>query len=100
MRDQLLNIKNTALSLILDAEDEDALESVMLQFLGRSGQLTVAMKGIKDVDPAKRPEMGQLINEIKSTLEDAINEKRAGLKQETIKKKKQTLDTTMPGNPP
>ena len=38
MEDELIDIKNTAISFVLEAEDLDNLEDTKLQFLGRSGK--------------------------------------------------------------
>ena len=44
MEEELIRIKNNALSLILDTDDPKELEQTKLQFLGRSGVLTQAIK--------------------------------------------------------
>lgn len=100
MVDQLLNIKNTVLSLLPDVEDPKELEELKLQFLGRNGQLTLALREIRNVDPEKRAQMGQLINEVKQTIEEALDTKAQELKIYLAKKKKDSIDTTMPGIPP
>ena len=54
MEDELIDIKNTAISFILEAEDLESLEETKLQFLGRNGKLTLAIKNITKVPPKKR----------------------------------------------
>ena len=44
MEEDLIGIKNSAISLILEAKDLKELEELQLQFLGRSGKLTLALK--------------------------------------------------------
>jgi phenylalanyl-tRNA synthetase alpha chain len=36
---------------------------VRVAFLGKKGQLTAVLKGMKDVAPEERPKVGQLVNE-------------------------------------
>lgn len=97
MEENLIGIKNSALSLILDSESLEALESVKLQFLGRSGKLTLAIKEISRLPIEKRPEVGSLANEVKTTVEEAIKDKRISLKESTIKQKRLKIDVTNPG---
>lgn len=97
MENELLNIKNNAVSLILDAKDLEELEEIKLQFLGRSGQLTLAIKELPRIDAERRKEVGILANEVKETIEDAINDKEQNLKHSNIRDAIQKIDITKPG---
>ncbi len=97
MENDLINIKNTALSMILDTSDPKELEELKLQFLGRSGQLTIAMKELPKIDPEKRKEVGILANEVKTTIEDALKEKGRDIKHGETKLKIEKIDVTNPG---
>ncbi|MDP3988419.1 MAG: phenylalanine--tRNA ligase subunit alpha [Candidatus Levybacteria bacterium] len=101
MEEELQNIKNTAVSFILEATDKKSLEETKLQFLGRSGKLTLAIKEIVKLPIEKRPEIGQLANGIKNTIEDLIIRKENELgekKQED--RKREITDITLPGIKP
>lgn len=100
MEEQLMQLKNEALALILDASDVKTLEEVKLQFLGRSGKLTLALKNIVNVPKENRAAIGQLINEVKQSVEEAIERQEAMLRHQTLQKKKQSLDVTNPGIKP
>ncbi len=100
MEEQLMNLKNEALSLILDAGDVKTLEEVKLQFLGRSGKLTLALKDIVNVPKDQRGEIGQLINEVKQSVEEAIERQEGMLKKERLQKKRESIDVTNPGIKP
>ncbi len=100
MEDELIDIKNTAISFILEAEDLDNLEETKLQFLGRSGKLTLAIKGITKVPAEKRKEFGVLANEVKQTIEDAIKDKTESLKHKTKTALREKIDVTNPGIKP
>lgn len=75
MKNNLLNIKNEAISLIISAQDKKEIEELRVQFLGRSGSLTLAMKDINKLPKEDRPQIGQLINETKNIIENTISEK-------------------------
>lgn len=100
MEEQLINIKNSAVSLILDAENLKTLQEIKLQFLGRSGKLTLIIKDIPKLPKEKRPDVGRLANEIKQTIEEAIENQESGVRNLESQKRKETIDTTAPGIKP
>lgn len=100
MENELLNIKNNAMSLILDTNDVADLDQVMLQFLGRSGLLTASIKNITKVPKNRRKEVGMLANEVKESIESAIDEQRKKLSRSNIEVKRQKIDVTSPGIKP
>lgn len=100
MEEELINIKNAALSFIMEASDLKALEEVKLQFLGRSGKLTLALKQLPKLPIEKRAEVGRLANEIKTAIEDTISQKAADLKIAEVQVKKERIDKTAPGISP
>lgn len=100
MNNELINIKNNALSLILESQTLDDLEEIKLQFLGRSGQLTLAIKEFPKIDKEDKREIGILANEVKSTIEQAIQDKEQQLKSSEIRQKIEKIDITNPGIKP
>ena len=100
MEEELIGIKNTALSFILEAEDLGSLEETKLQFLGRSGKLTLAMKEITKVSVEKRKEFGLLANEVKQTIENALETQKSKLKTQKLERVVEKIDVTNPGVKP
>ncbi len=100
MEEELIGIKNTALAFILEAEDLDNLEETKLQFLGKSGKLTLALKEIKNVPVEKRPAIGVLANDVKQTIEDAIEDKKQSLNHQRKTSLIEKIDVTNPGVKP
>ena len=100
MEEELIGIKNAALSFILEAQDLKSLEEVKLQFLGKSGKLTQTIKEITKIPLEKRKEVGMLANEVKQTIEDAIKEQEQGLKKQGAKILRQKIDISNPGIKP
>lgn len=96
MKDKLLNIKNDAISLILSTQDKKELEEIRIQFLGRNGSLTLAMKEIAKLPMGEKPQMGKLINEIKGIIENTISEKLSTLNSQ-LPTHHATIDVTEPG---
>lgn len=100
MEEELISIKNSAIPLILDAKEEKELEELKLQFLGRNGKLTLALKEITKVPPEKRKEFGMLANEVKEALEEAIQNQAKTLKGSVKEKIREKIDVTNPGIKP
>ncbi|OGH17053.1 MAG: phenylalanine--tRNA ligase subunit alpha [Candidatus Levybacteria bacterium RIFCSPHIGHO2_02_FULL_40_18] len=101
MEHELLKIKNDASSLIIAAEDEQELNQIKLDFLGKSGKLTQLVKEIKNVPEERRPEIGRLANEILASVEDLVETKLNELRgRKRAAVKKQILDITLPGKKP
>ncbi len=97
MEEELIGIKNAAVSMILEAPDGKELEEIKLQFLGRSGKLTLAIKDIPKLPKEKRPDIGRLANEVKQVVEETLKQKETELSSDASSKKKQKIDTTIPG---
>lgn len=101
MEQELIKLKNDASSLIIAAEDEQELNAIKLDFLGRSGKLTQLVKKIKNVPEDRRAEVGKLANEILSSVEELIENqasKLSGKRRDALKK--MTFDITRPGLKP
>jgi phenylalanyl-tRNA synthetase alpha chain len=103
MEEKLRHIKNAALPMILNASSLEELEEIKLQVFGRNGSLTLAMKDIAHVSKGEKPRMGQLINETKKILDNAISEKFSILSASRLTqsaKEKNILDVSEPGIKP
>src|SRR3989344_3025844 len=104
MENELIGLKNNAVSLILEATTPQELEEIRVQFLGRSGTLTFAMKEMAKLPKEQRPEMGVLANEVKAVIEQAIENAKASLrtrhKEKFVSEKLNKIDVTEPGNKP
>lgn len=96
MEEELIGIKNSAISFILDCKELESLEETKLIFLGKSGRLTLAIKNISKLPVEKRPEVGVLANEVKNTIEQALNDKEKELKTGRLQTKRLKIDVTNP----
>jgi phenylalanyl-tRNA synthetase alpha chain len=93
------NLKNQAISSILSCQNQDELENLRVAFLGRSGQLSELTKSISTLPKENRGEFGQLINETKKIIEDALAGQKEILTGSKIEKT-QKYDITLPGIKP
>lgn len=99
MKEKLQAIREEALAKIEAANDLDALNDIKVNVLGKKGELTQVLKGMKDVAPEERPKVGQMVNDTRT----AIEEKLENVKREIAKKireekmKNEVIDVTLPG---
>lgn len=77
------------------------LESVRVQLLGRNGEITAALKSIRDLPKADRPAAGATIHATKAAIEEALNE-RDGYIHAQLRENKlaNSVDVTLPGRIP
>jgi len=97
---QAQNLKNQAISSIIEAKSEEELEALRIGYLGRKGRLTQLIRQIPNMPPEKRSGLGQLINDAKRAVEEAIKSQQLALQQSTSKLEKEWLDVTAPGQKP
>ena len=63
MKERLQEIKEKALEQINSTDSLEKLNEVRVAFLGKKGELTEVLKGMKDVSPEERPAVGQIVND-------------------------------------
>lgn len=63
----------------LQAADAKALEELRIKYLSKKGVINGLMGEFRDVAPESKREIGMKLNELKTALQDKINELREGL---------------------
>ena len=99
MKEMLENIRKQAEKRIQESSSTDSLDEIKVSVLGKKGELTQILKGMKDLSPEERPKVGQMVNEVRAQIEAKMNEKRDSLRQEMLvaKMAHETIDVTLPG---
>jgi phenylalanyl-tRNA synthetase alpha chain len=62
---------------IEDASSAERLEDVRRRYLGRKGEVTASLRGVSSLPAAERPDAGKAWNEVRRTLADALESRRA-----------------------
>ncbi|MBQ7380990.1 MAG: phenylalanine--tRNA ligase subunit alpha, partial [Clostridia bacterium] len=96
MKAMLEKILGDALSQI---QSEGAnLEQIRIQYLGKKGELTAVLRGMGQLTPEERPVIGQLANDVRAKIEEALEKAGDAMKAKQLEEslKKETLDVTMP----
>ena len=99
MKQALEQIRDQALSAIAQAENSRAVDDIRVKFLGKKGELTSILKQMGKLSAEERPVIGQLANQIRGELEQAIAAAQQKMKEKQLQMQIQaeTLDVTMPG---
>ena len=98
MKEKLQSIKEEALAQIQAADASEKLNDVKVRFLGKKGELTAVLKGMKDVAAEDRPKVGQLVNEAREEIETALNNAKTAMEKaiREAKLKEEVIDVTLP----
>ncbi|MDF1852084.1 MAG: phenylalanine--tRNA ligase subunit alpha [Verrucomicrobiales bacterium] len=96
MLTELEAIKSDALSAIEAITDESSLEEARVGFLGKKGRLTAASAGMRDVPKEQKKDVGQKLNEVRTAITAALEEKGATLTAAKDAAAFATIDPTMP----
>ena len=98
MKERLQELAENARVRIEESEGLDKLNDVRVAYLGKKGELTAILKGMKDVSPEERPKVGQLVNETRAKIETLLEESRRKL-EEAVREEKmkaEVIDVTLP----
>jgi phenylalanyl-tRNA synthetase alpha chain len=98
----MIDVESTvteALEQFRGIDDAAELEHAKARFLGKSGVLTDALKGLGKLPPEERREAGARINGAKDRIEAALEAKRSELAASATQARlaKEALDVTLPG---
>ncbi len=98
---QLKQLRDEGLGAVQEATELKQLNEIRVHFLGKKGPITAVLRGMKEIDPAERPQVGKFANEVRDALQQAIAMKQDELEtaQMAAKLEKETLDVTLPGTP-
>ena len=99
IREQLEKIKNQALSELISAENEAALEELRVKVLGKKSELSAVLRGMGKLSAEERPVVGALANEVRAAVENALAERREIIMKKIgdAKLAAERIDVTMPG---
>ncbi|MEE1281987.1 MAG: phenylalanine--tRNA ligase subunit alpha [Acutalibacteraceae bacterium] len=99
MKNQLEQIRQSALEAVNTADALQDIEALRVKYLGKKGELTGILKQMGKLSAEERPVIGQLANEIRGAIEQAIEVKLTEIKSAEQAKKllEEKIDVTLPG---
>ena len=100
MKEKLEKMKEQVMKNLQEIKDLQALNDLRVKVLGKKGELTEILRGMKDLSPEERPVVGNLVNKIRDELEAVLEKTEATLKQKELEKKleEEKIDITLPSS--
>ena len=94
-------LRDRALAAIAAAQDEEALDRVRVEYLGRKGSLNALLESVKDLPKEERPAAGKAANDAKRALEAALAARTQELERARLSDlgESEAIDVTFPAPP-
>ncbi len=101
MIDRLLQLKQITEDTIKGINDMESLNEIKVKTLGRKGEITMLLRGLKDLVGEEKVEAGKTANEVKNRLEHLIDEKTEQIKKKEMEYRllNEKIDISLPGLP-
>ncbi len=101
MKDQIENLRRQALASLAEAKTVPELEGLRVKILGKKGELTGILRGISKLSPQERPEVGELANQVRDSINEALSLRMKELKDFALARELEAekVDITLPGRP-
>ncbi len=99
MKEQLERLRSDTLGELDGIKAPKELEDLRVRLLGKKGTLTGLLRGMGTLPAEERPQMGQLVNRLRTELDEAIGARSAAIQEELQKARlsAERIDVTMPG---
>ncbi len=99
MKEKLAQIRAEALEAISGVETAAELDALRVKYLGKKGELTGVLKQMGGLSAEERPVMGQLANEVRAAVTDAITQRSKDIETLALERRlaEEALDVTIPG---
>lgn len=100
MKEKLQELLENAKKSIDASADLKELDDVRVQFLGKKGEVTQILKGMKSLSAEERPLIGKVANEVRESIEEAIERAKETKKKLELAKQldSENIDVTMPSS--
>ena len=79
------------------AGDVKTLEELRVKYLGKSGLVTDILKGLSQLSPEMRPQVGKASNDVKNRIAEFLEQKKENLEGKTGAALPPGFDPTLPG---
>ena len=101
MKETLEQIRREALAALSETKTAADLEALRVRYLGKKGELTALLKQMGRLSAEERPVMGQLANEVREALTEALARQQTVLEAAALhaRLEAETLDVTIPDKP-
>ncbi|MBX0358986.1 phenylalanine--tRNA ligase subunit alpha [Halobacillus sp. Nhm2S1] len=101
MKERLEELKQEALAKVDQADSVQGLKDVKVEYLGKKGPITEVLRGMGKLSKEERPVIGQLANDVRESIAQAIETKQTALEDAELEKQleEESIDVTLPARP-
>ncbi len=96
MRKKIEEIKSQLLGGLKKVKTLEEVENLRVNYLGKKSAFNEILKGLKDLSPEEKKEIGPLANQTKQEIQQIL-EKKKGEIEEAFDAKEEWIDVTTPG---
>jgi phenylalanyl-tRNA synthetase alpha chain len=102
MIDRIGELRGEAERAIAAAGSTESLEELRVRYLGRKAELPQMLRGVAELEPAQRGQVGKAANEARQALEGQIRDRASALAAQELEQglESDAVDVTLPGAPP
>ncbi len=99
MQEKFNQIKQSVINELSSIESVKEIADLKAKVLGKSGEITALLRGMKDIAPEMRANFGKMVNDLKEEVAAIIAEKEEQLKNKEmqLKYQREAVDITLPG---
>ncbi|MDO4989016.1 MAG: phenylalanine--tRNA ligase subunit alpha [Eubacteriales bacterium] len=99
MKELMQSLREASLKAISETDSPESVEALRVRYLGKKGELTSILRQMGKLSPEERPVMGQLANQLRAEIEEAIELRKTMLGKVMLEKKleAEAVDVTLPG---
>ncbi len=99
MKELMQSLREASIKAINESDTPESVEALRVKYLGKKGELTAILRQMGSLTPEERPIMGQLANQLRSEIEEAIDLRKTLLRKVMLEKAlaAEAVDVTMPG---
>jgi phenylalanyl-tRNA synthetase alpha chain len=99
MSHALEQLRELALDEVSQASDEKSLDAVRVRYLGRNGRVSLWSEQMKTLGKDEKPIVGKLLNEVRSAVTAALEQRAVALQSERETETLAGIDISLPGTP-
>ena len=99
MKELMQSLREASIKAINESDSPESIEALRVKYLGKKGELTAILRQMGKLSPEERPVMGQLANQLRAEIEEAIDLRKTMLSKAILEKtlEAEAVDVTLPG---
>lgn len=101
LQERLEELKAQGLKAIKDSKKLKEINDIRVKLLGKKGQITEVLRGMRDLPKEERPKIGAMANRVRDELTNAISNRQDEIEIQKVAQKLEAekIDVTLPGVP-